>query len=84
MARGHDDDRREVQPPRRKREVRRYGVTMGPRTNISVPISFGLPLIAVGLALLVAGVNTDRLVFIVTGIVGLALGALLFASGRRL
>lgn len=84
MAPGQDDDRREVQPPKRRRELRRGGVTMGPRTNISVPISFGLPLIAVGLALLVAGVRTDRLLFWITGIAGLALGVGLFATGKRL
>ena len=84
MTRGHDDDRREVEPPKRRREVRRGGVTMGPRTNISVPISFGLPLIAVGLALLVAAVRTGALVFWITGVGGMALGVVLFASGKRL
>jgi hypothetical protein len=51
---------------------------------VSVPISFGLPLIAVGLALIVAGINSDRAFFWIAGAVVLAGGVGLFATGKRL
>ena len=51
---------------------------------MSVPISFGLPLIAVGLALIVAGINSDRTFFWMAGAVVLAGGVGLFATGKRL
>jgi hypothetical protein len=51
---------------------------------VSVPISFGLPLIAVGIALVVAGINGDRSRFLIAGVVVLAVGIGLFGSGKRL
>ena len=51
---------------------------------MSVPISFGLPLIAVGLALIVVGINSDTALFWVAGAVVLAGGLGLFATGKRL
>jgi hypothetical protein len=51
---------------------------------VSVPISFGLPLIAVGIALVVAGINSDRTGFLVAGVVVLVAGVASFGSGKRL
>ena len=75
--------RREVMPSRRAAGRRRQA-TFGTRMNVSVPISFGLPVLAVGLALLFAAVRTDRALFWVLGLLGLAIGAVLVASGKRL
>jgi fucose permease len=74
--------RREIQPSRRER--RRPAPSLGRSTGVSVPISFGLPLIAVGLALIVAGINSDRAFFWMAGAVVLAGGLGLFATGKRL
>jgi hypothetical protein len=52
--------------------------------DISVPISFGLPVLAVGLALVFAAVRTDRALFWVLGVLGLAVGTVLLTSGKRL
>ena len=41
---------------------------------MSVPISFGLPLIALGIALVVAGINGDRGAFLLAGVLVLAAG----------
>jgi hypothetical protein len=78
-----DRSRREVYPS--KRAVgKRPAPSFGPRLNISVPISFGLPLIVVGLALLVAAATTGRALYWVLGaLIGVG-GAALFATGKRL
>jgi hypothetical protein len=76
-------ERREVYPSRRAAGGRK-SPSFGPGLNISVPISFGLPLIVVGIALLVAAINAGGLVFWITGGVALLGGLLLFASGKRL
>jgi hypothetical protein len=62
----------------------RRGPSFGPKLNVSVPISFGLPLIIVGAVLFAAGLGTDRVVFFVLGAAFLVAGAALFASGKRL
>jgi hypothetical protein len=77
------DGRREVYPSREKSPKRR-APDFGPGLNVSVPISFGLPLVVVGIALLVAAINAGRIVFWITGPIALASGILLFASGKRL
>jgi hypothetical protein len=77
------DGRREVYPSR-GRAPKRRAPDFGPGLNISVPISFGLPLIVVGIALLVAALNAGGIVFWVTGAIALAAGVLLFATGKRL
>ena len=45
------DGRREVYPSRESRPKRR-APDFGPGLNVSVPISFGLPLVVVGIALI--------------------------------
>ena len=75
-------ERREVNPSRRS--TGRRAPSLGRSTGVSVPISFGLPLIAVSIALVVAGINSDRTAFLIAGLVVLAAGLGLFASGRRL
>ena len=62
----------------------RRGPSFGPRLNVSVPISFGLPLIIVGAVLIAAGLGAGRIEFLVLGGVALVGGAVLFASGKRL
>jgi hypothetical protein len=76
-------DRREVMPSRRASGNRR-GPSFGRSTNVSVPISFGLPLLVVGAFLLITGVRTDSTAFWIGGGIALAAGAALFASGKRL
>jgi hypothetical protein len=49
-----------------------------------VPISFGLPLVVVGIALIAAAVTTGTVVFWITGVIAGVGGVLLFASGKRL
>ena len=71
------DGRREVYPSRESRPKRR-APDFGPGLNVSVTISFGLPL------LIAAAVSTGKLVFWITGSVAAAAGVLLFASGKRL
>jgi len=75
--------RREVNPSRRASGDRK-GASFGPATGVSVPISFGLPLIAVGIALIVAAINSGGIAFSIGGAVALVGGLLLFASGKRL
>ena len=77
------DGRREVYPSRDKAPKRR-APDFGPGLNVSVPISFGLPFVVVGIALIAAAVTSGRLVFWVTGAVAMLAGVLLFASGKRL
>jgi len=77
------DGRREVYPSR-DRAPKRRAPDFGPGLNVSVPISFGLPVIVVGIALVAAALTTGNLVFWITGGVALAGGILLFASGKRL
>jgi hypothetical protein len=74
---------REVIPSREATGDRR-GPSFGPKLNVSVPISFGLPLIVVGAVLIAAALSTDRIEFWVLGGLGLVVGAALFASGKRL
>lgn len=75
--------RREVYPSRQSRP-RRRAPDFGPGLNVSVPISFGLPLVVVGVALIAAAASSGSLVFWITGAVVVAAGIVLFASGRRL
>jgi len=77
------DGRREVYPSRDKAPKRR-APDFGPGLNVSVPISFGLPLIVVAIALVVTAVTTGEVLFWITGGVALVAGVVLFASGRRL
>jgi hypothetical protein len=77
------EGRREVYPSR-KRATKRRAPDFGPGLNVSVPISFGLPLVVVGIALIAAAFASGGMVFWVTGAVALAAGVLLFASGTRL
>jgi hypothetical protein len=77
------DGRREGYPSRDKAPKRR-APDFGPGLNVSVPISFGLPLVVVGIALVAAALTAGGLVFWITGVLALAGGILLFASGKRL
>ena len=77
------DGRREVYPSRDKAPKRR-APDFGPGLNVSVPISFGLPLVVVGIALIAAAVTTGDFIFWITGAVALGAGILLFATGKRL
>jgi hypothetical protein len=77
------EGRREVQPSRSARPKRR-APDFGPGLNVSVPISFGLPMVVVGIALIAAAVASGGALFWITGCVALAAGVLLFASGKRL
>ena len=77
------DGRREVYPSREARPKRK-APDFGPGLNISVPISFGLPLVVVGIALIAAAINAGGLVFGITGVIALGGGILLFATGKRL
>ncbi len=77
------DGRREVYPSR-DRAPKRRAPDFGPGLNVSVPISFGLPVTVVGIALVAAAVTTGNLVFWIIGGVALVGGILLFASGKRL
>ena len=76
-------ERREVYPSRRATGQRR-SPSFGPRLNVSVPISFGLPLIAVAIALVVAAANSGSVVLWIAGAVTGVLGIALFATGKRL
>ena len=58
--------------------------TSGLALNVSVPISFGLPLLVVGIALIAAAATTGRTIFWIFGAVAAVAGVLLFASGKRL
>jgi hypothetical protein len=77
------DGRREVNPSREAMGERRkpgFGSTL----NVSVPISFGLPLIVIGAFLTVAAVTSGSVLFYAIGGAALLGGAALFASGKRL
>jgi hypothetical protein len=76
-------ERREVYPSRRATGNRK-APSFGPGLNISVPISFGLPLVVVGIALIAAAVSSGSLVFWIAGGVSGVTGIALFASGKRL
>jgi O-antigen ligase len=76
-------DRREVYPSRRERGPRR-APSFGPGLNVSVPISFGLPLIVVAIALVAAATSTGSVILWAAGAVTGVLGVALFASGKRL
>jgi hypothetical protein len=78
-----DERRREVYPSKEAAGKRR-APSFGSELNISVPISFGLPLIVVGLALLFAASTTGRVLFWVLGGLIAVGGVALFASGKRL
>jgi hypothetical protein len=78
-----DERRREVYPSKEAAGKRR-APSFGPGLNVSVPISFGLPLIVVGLGLLFAAMTTGRALFWVLGGAIGAIGLALFASGKRL
>jgi len=75
--------RREVYPSRGK-GPKRHAPDFGPGLNVSVPISVGLPLAVVGIALIAAAFASGSVVFWIAGGVALAAGVLLFASGKRL
>ena len=77
------EGRREVYPSRSSRPKRR-APDFGPGLNVSVPISFGLPLVVVGIALVAAAFASGGVFFWVTGLVALVAGVLLFATGKRL
>jgi hypothetical protein len=77
------EGRREVYPSR-DRAPKRRAPDFGPGLNVSVPISFGLPLVVVGIALIAAAIASGGAVFWITGAVALIAGVLLFASGKRL
>jgi hypothetical protein len=77
------EGRREVYPSR-ERTPKRRAPDFGPGLNVSVPISFGLPLVVVGIALIAAAFASGGAIFWITGAVALAAGVLLFASGKRL
>jgi hypothetical protein len=74
---------REVNPSRSSRPKRR-APDFGPGLNVSVPISFGLPLVVVGIALIAAAVTSGGVLFWVAGAIAMALGVILFASGKRI
>jgi hypothetical protein len=74
---------REVYPSKGRRPKRR-APDFGPGLNVSVPISFGLPLVVVGIALIAAAFASSSAVLWITGCVSLVAGVLLFASGKRL
>jgi hypothetical protein len=78
-----DERRREVHPSKQAAGKRR-APSFGPGLNVSVPISFGLPLIVVGLALLLAATTTGRALYWVLGGLIAVGGVALFASGKRL
>ena len=77
------EGRREVYPSKGSRSKRR-APDFGPGLNVSVPISFGLPLVVVGIALIAAAFASGSVVFWITGAIALLAGVLLFASGKRL
>jgi hypothetical protein len=77
------EGRREVSPSRRAMgDRRRPG--FGSRLGVSVPISFGLPAIVVGLFLAITAVTRGGLFLLIAGAALLAAGVALFASGKRL
>ena len=77
------EGRREVYPSKGK-SPRRRAPDFGPGLNVSVPISFGLPLIAVAIALVVGAASSGSVILWIAGGVLGVLGVALFASGKRL
>jgi hypothetical protein len=77
------EGRREVHPSRARRPKRR-APDFGPGLNVSVPISFGLPLVVIGIALIAGALASGSAVFWITGGIATVGGVLLFASGKRL
>jgi hypothetical protein len=77
------EGRREVTPSRRAVGKRR-GPDFGPRLGVSVPISFGLPLMVVGLFVLVAALRGGSLALGVLAAFLAVVGVALLASGKRL
>jgi hypothetical protein len=77
------EGRREVYPSKRATGDRK-GPDFGPGLNVSVPISFGLPLIVIGLFMAITGATRDALLLLIVGAVVFVLGVGLFASGKRL
>jgi hypothetical protein len=77
------EGRREVYPSKARRPKRR-APDFGPGLNVSVPISFGLPLVVIGIALIAAAVASDSVLFWIGGGITTLAGILLFASGKRL
>jgi hypothetical protein len=77
------DGRREVNPSRDAMGERRkpgFGSTL----NVSVPISFGLPLIVIGGFLVITAITSGGALFYAIGGAALVGGVALFASGKRL
>ena len=77
------EGRREVNPSR-GRGGRRRGPSFGPRLGVSVPVSFGLPLLIVGLFVLVIALRADSIALGVLAVVLAGAGAVFLASGKRL
>jgi hypothetical protein len=77
------EGRREVYPSKARRPKRR-APDFGPGLNVSVPISFGLPLVVIGIALIAGGVASDSVLLWISGGIATLAGILLFASGKRL
>ena len=76
-------ERREVYPSRRATGGRK-SPTLGRALNVSIPISFGLPLVVVGIALIAAAASSGSVVFWIAGGVFAVGGIILFASGKRI
>jgi hypothetical protein len=76
--------RREVYPSRSTPRPKRRAPDFGPGLNVSVPISFGLPLVVVAVALIAAAFASGSVVLWVAGAISLVAGVVLFASGKRL
>ena len=74
---------REVQPSK-ERTKGRDAPSFGSSLNISVPISFGLPLLVIGGYLIFTAAKEGGVLFWALGGVCFAAGVLLFASGKRL
>jgi hypothetical protein len=77
------EGRREVYPSKARRPKRR-APDFGPGLNVSLPISFGLPLVVIGIALIAGAVASGSAVFWITGGIATVAGIVLFASGKRL
>jgi hypothetical protein len=75
--------RRETNPSREAMGERRKP-GFGSKLNVSVPISFGLPLIVIGGVLVITAVTSGGVLFLALGGAALVSGAALFASGKRL
>jgi hypothetical protein len=75
---------REVTPSRNAAGTKRSKPSFGPGLNISVPISFGLPLLVIGGYLIFTAAKNGSVLFWALGGVSFAAGVLLFASGKRL